>query len=139
LAERLADAEVRTFDMKKGMDLDKVLSGLTKKDRSAAMMELSRHLREHVPWFNHVSEEFVNALVLRMKCILRLDGEWVIRKGEQSTHIFFLQHGEMELVERVVDSNPAQIKQVRRTFKVGPITIAEFNHLLAFATKHSLL
>jgi len=60
---------------------------------------LNKDIIENTPIFKEASEEMIRELVNQLEPVLATPGDFVIRKGDSADSMYFISHGEVDVVE----------------------------------------
>ena len=82
----------------RGMDSQKMLDDLPDPVRLDVLAHLARDLTDRAPLFRECSPPLRNVLLMALKPKIFVPGSWVAHAGESGTDIFFVTHGELEIV-----------------------------------------
>ena len=86
-------SRVRTF-----VDEQQIISELSPSLRRDIMLHLNRELIDNVPIFAGADPGFTTMTVTKLKLVLCLPGEEIVRQGEHSNAIYFIRSGDVEVI-----------------------------------------
>jgi hypothetical protein len=82
----------------KGVDEDDILSGLPHPLRVELNLFLHREVLAKVPLFQGVEQGFINSLVMMLKPMISVPGDYIIRYHEVGKEMFFITNGQVDVV-----------------------------------------
>jgi len=98
LQERIGDYYRYVWQQRHDHDESALLDGLPPSLETEVALFLKRDLLENVPLFQEASEEFIRDVALRMKPVVFMPGDFVIRAGAKGRDMFFISRGRLEAV-----------------------------------------
>ena len=83
----------------KGIDDATMIEDLPPYLRKEVALFLNRNIIVKVPMFRGLSITFITALVVRLKPLLCLDDDYIIRDGEVGNEMYFLLKGDVQVID----------------------------------------
>lgn len=85
------------FHQNKGFDLEDMLGNLPRSVRADILIFLHPRIMETVPLFDGVTENFVEAMILKLKFMVCLSDDYVFRQHDMSKEMYLLRTGIVEV------------------------------------------
>ena len=84
----------------KGFEISDVLhSSLPHSVRAEIVSHINASLLQRVPLFRQCSPRFLSAIILKLRNLVCLPGDFLFREGDMSRELYFIRHGSVEVVQ----------------------------------------
>ena len=100
LQERVLSHYEHLWERTRGLDDTRILDDLPNYLRQEVLLFLNRDLIQKVPLFGECDRGFVHSLVPRLKPLVCVAGESIIRQGDVGRELYFLTRGTVEILGR---------------------------------------
>ena len=101
---------------RKTIDEDNMLAELPEHLKIEVSLFLNKDIIQKIPFFQHLEEQFINSLVLKLKPKVVLPNSLVVRKGDIGREMYFINRGSVEVIG---DANKEGIVPVFATLAEG--------------------
>ena len=98
LKSKILDYYDYVWESRLGYDESDVLDNLPISLRREVSLHINRDIIEKVPLFRGASSEFFRDIVLSLRLVVFLPGDYIIKKGELGEEMFFINRGVVEVV-----------------------------------------
>ncbi len=86
------------WESRRGYDESQVISDLPSSLKLNVSLYLNREIIEKVPLFRGASDDFIRQIVINLRPAVYTPGDYIFRKGEVGSTMFFISRGAVEVV-----------------------------------------
>ncbi|KAF0979329.1 hypothetical protein FDP41_001672 [Naegleria fowleri] len=83
---------------RKTLDENQMLDELPEHLKIEVSLFLNKDIIQKIPFFQHLEEQFINSLVLKLKPKVALPNSLIVRKGDIGREMFFINRGSVEVI-----------------------------------------
>jgi hypothetical protein len=98
LQRKIKDYYVYMWHKKLGFDESEFLKGLPDGLKREVSLQLKNEIVNTIPLFKNTDENFMMDIALRLKPVVAIPGEMIIKEGDIGNEMYFILKGEMSLV-----------------------------------------
>lgn len=109
LSDRILDYYDYIFDRKLGTDESKIYEDLPKSLVRDIKLHLSKDLISKIPFLKNASDALLTELVLSLKEVIYLPGDYIMRKGEIGHNLYFINRGSVQVLDIETDTTIATL------------------------------
>jgi hypothetical protein len=118
LRKKMVAYTQENFNQDKGFELTKLTSSLPESVRTEVMSHMYKGLLGAVPMFKEESDpRFIEMLVLELKNLVCLDGDYIFKKGDTSREMYFVRKGTV----RVLIPDPVYTTREKEVARMGQV------------------
>ena len=99
LTSKLLRYAQANWDTTKGFQMDDVLAILPLSVHSAVLSHINHSLVMRVPLFRECHPRFLDAIITKLHNMVCLHGDYIFREGDMSRDMYFIKHGQVEVVQ----------------------------------------
>lgn len=97
LSRKLTAYTDEIFNQNKGFDMDALLGALPRSVRADILLHLHPNIIQSVPLFEGVTENFIEAMILKLGSMVCLSDDYIFRENDKSKEMYFLRTGIVEV------------------------------------------
>jgi len=86
------------WNNRRGFDESSVLEELPSSLKLQVALHLNREIIEKVPMFKGAPDDLIRQIVLNLKPMLYIPGDYIFRKGDMGDQMYFISRGKVEIV-----------------------------------------
>ena len=82
----------------KGFEVAEVIGPLPLSVKAEILSHINSSLLQRVPLFRECSPRFLDAIILQLRPVVCLPGDYIFREGDMSRDMYFIRHGRVQVV-----------------------------------------